>query len=124
MSVLERLEELENIQAQKDLLAIKKQELIDSVITDAIKAQISEIEDEFEPQEKAVNDKRAEIESLVKSEVVQLGETVKGTMYQAVYVKGRTKWNDTGLMQYLSVHPEIAYLRTIGDPSVSIRKVG
>ena len=124
MNTIEKLDQLAELQAQSDLLRLKKQELIDGILTPEIKTQISDVEAEFEPQEIAIREKSSELEKSVKDEVVELGQSVKGTALQAVFSKGRTKWNDTGLMQYLSVHPEIAYLRTVGNPSVSIRKVG
>ena len=71
----------------------------------------------------AVNKKDSELRKEIKVDIIKHGATVKGAHFQAVYSKGRTKWNDEGLMNYLSVHPEIAYLRTTGKPSVSIRKV-
>ena len=124
MDTIEKLDQLAELQAESDLLRIKKQELIDGILTPEIKTQISEVEEEFEPQESAIRERLSEIECSVRDEVLVLGQSVKGAAFQAVYSKGRTKWNDAGLMNYLSVHPEIAYLRTVGNPSVSIRKVG
>ena len=118
-----KLDRLAELNAQKDLLKIKKQELVDSVLTPEIRSQIVGIDAEFEPQLEAITVKDSELRKEIKAEIIDHGETVKGTKFQAIWVKGRTKWNDEGLMNYLSVHPEIAYLRTIGKPSVSIRKV-
>lgn len=123
MTTTDKLNQLAELNAQKDLLQLKKQELIDSILTPEIKSQIAEIEEEFEPQLEAIGSKDSELRKDIKAEILEHGETVKGTKYQAIWMKGRTKWNDEGLMNYLSVHPEIAYLRTTGKPSVSIRKV-
>lgn len=124
MSALEKLNELAELKAQSDLLKLKKRELIDGILTPEIKSQIADVEAEFEPQETAIREKSSQAEKSVKAEVLEIGSSVKGVALQAVWSKGRTKWNDTELMQYLTVHPEIAYLRTVGKPSVSIRKVG
>ena len=123
MNTIQKLDQLAELNAQKDLLKIKKQELVDSVLTPEIRSQIAGIDAEFEPQLEAITVKDSELRKEIKAEIIDHGETVKGTKFQAIWVKGRTKWNDEGLMNYLSVHPEIAYLRTIGKPSVSIRKV-
>jgi len=123
MNTTDKLNQLAELNAQKDLLRLKKQELIDSVLTAEIKSQIAGIDAEFEPQLEAINSKDSELRKEIKSEILEHGETVKGAKFQAIWMKGRTKWNDAGLMNYLSVHPEIAYLRTTGKPSVSIRKV-
>ena len=124
MDTVQKLDQLAELTAQADLLKIKKQELVETVLTPEIKRQLADIDAEFEPQAEAISGKYSELEKEVKSEVVTLGETVKGFGYMAVFNKGRVKWNDKGLMQYLAMHPEIAYLREVGNPSVSIRKVG
>ena len=123
MELVQKLDELGELKAQEDLLRIKKQELIDSVMTPEIKQQLADIEEETAPEFEAISEKQKAVTAEIKAGVLENGATVKGTAYQAVWSKGRVKWNDTGLMQYLSVHPEIAYLRTVGKPSVSIRKV-
>jgi len=123
MNTIEKLDQLAELKAQEDLLRIKKQELIDEVLTPEIQNQIMEIGEEFAQKFEAINNKSAEMEKIIKAEIITGGETVKGQAFQAIWVKGRAKWNDEGLMNYLSVYPEIAYLRTTGKPSVSIRKV-
>jgi len=122
--IQEKLDLLAEIKAEEDYLKIKKQELIDSVLTPEIKAEIQAIEAETAPAFEAIAEKAKAVEAEIKEQVLSHGESVKGNVYHAVFAKGRVKWNDSGLMQYLSVHPEIAYLREVGDPSVSIRKVG
>lgn len=124
MNTAQKLDQLAEMKAQKDLLKIKKQELIDKVLTSEMRMEIEAIDLEFGPVFEAVNKKLSEMEKTIKAEIIENGVTVKGSTLQAVYSKGRTRWNDEGLMNYLSVHPEIAYLRTVGKPSVSIRKVG
>jgi hypothetical protein len=121
--IIQKLDKLGELQAQKDLLEIKKQEIIDSILTDEIKAELQAIEEETWPEFEAIAEKQAALTEDIKADVLANGETVKGANYQAVWVKGRTSWNDKGLMEYLRMHPELAYLRTVGNPSVSIRKV-
>ncbi len=41
----------------------------------------------------------------------------------AVWSKGRETWDTKSLDGYALAHPEIASLRKVGDPSVSIRKI-
>jgi len=122
--IKEKLNTLADLRAEQDLLKIKKQELIDSILTDEIKEQLHEIDQEFAPQFAAIDTRAGKLEGEIRDSVLEHGETVKADNYQAVWVKGRVKWNDKGLMNYLSVHPELGYLREVGNPSVSIRKVG
>jgi len=123
-AIVRKLDELGELKAEADLLKIKKQELIDSILTTEVKRQLAEIDEETAPQFENINKRLGEIEASIKTDVIQFGKSVKGNSLQAVWNKGRVKWNDSGLMQYLSVHPEIAYLREVGNPSVAIRKVG
>ena len=118
-----KLDQLAELKAQKDLLRIKKQELIDSVLTPEIKTQLAEIDVEFDPQFEAVDSKASELEKRVKEEVIAHGETIKGVALQAVYSKGRISWNTGGLDGYLVDHPELNQFKKQGKPSVSIRKV-
>jgi hypothetical protein len=120
--IIEKLDQLGELQAQKDLLEIKKQELIDSVLTPEIKQQLQDIEEETWPEFEAIAEKQSALTDEIKDSVLDAGESIKGAVYHAVWVKGRVSWNDKALMQYLEMHPELAYLRTVGNPSVSIRK--
>ena len=122
MDTVEKLNQLGELAAQQDLLRIKKQELIDSVLTPEIKQQMRDIEDEFEPQARAIDEKTDALAAEIKADVLAGGKTVKGEVYQAVWTKGRVKINDKAFFEYLKVHPELAYMRSVGDPSVSIRK--
>jgi len=119
-----KLDRLAELNAERDLLNIKRQELIDGILTDEIKAQINEVEVEFEPQYNTINDSADELSKAIKEEVVGLGESVKGSVLQAVFSKGRTSWVTTGLDGYIINHPELNQFKKVGDPSVSIRKVG
>ena len=123
-AIVRKLDELGELKAEADLLNIKKQELIDSILTPEIKRQLVEIDEETAPQFENINKRLGEIETSIRNDVIEFGKSVKGNSLMAVWNKGRVKWNDSGLMQYLSMHPEIAYLREVGNPSVAIRKVG
>lgn len=101
----------------------EKQALIDSVITPEIKAKLAEIDAEFTPKFEALNNRKAELETTLKGIVLAYGESVKGTYHAFTFTKGRSSWNGIKLEGYAEAHPEILKFRTVGDPSVSIRKV-
>lgn len=119
-----KLDRLAELRAQKDLLRIEKQKLVESVLTPEIKTQLAEIDAEFDPQFESVDSKASEIEARIKEEVVAHGETIKGTALQAVYSKGRISWDSRGLNGYLVDHPELNQFKKQGKPSISIRKIG
>ena len=123
MNTQQKLDQLAELQAQQDYLALKKQELIDAVLTAEIKAKLSEIEAEFAPGAEAVAANIAAMTTEVKADVIAAGSTVKGAHLQAVFSKGRVSWDTKALDGYAAAHPEITPFRKEGEPSVSIRKV-
>lgn len=58
----------------------------------------------------------------IKAAVLRQGQTVKGQRLQAVWNRGRTSWDIQRLEGYLVAHPELAELKSTGEPTVSIRK--
>jgi hypothetical protein len=69
-----------------------------------------------------INEAIKAAEEQVKAAVIETGETIKGTRYQAVYGKGRVSW-DKGLEDYLmgSDPAALERYRKVSAPSVSIR---
>jgi ABC-type phosphate transport system auxiliary subunit len=123
MDTIQKLDKLAEMYAQQDVIRLDKQKLIDSILTDEIKAKIAEIEAEFKPQAEGLSQNISALESEVKTDVVTLGESVKGNVLHAVYAKGRITWDTKGLEGVLINQPELAKFRKEGDPSVSIRRV-
>ena len=101
----------------------EKQALIDSILTPEIKAKIAEIDAEYAPKLEALNYNKAQYETKLKALVLEAGETIKGQYHAFTWTKGRTSWDNKALEGYAAAHPEILAFRTVGDPSVSIRKV-
>ena len=123
MSAQELLEQLANVEAQAQLINIHFDDLRKNILTEEIQAQLAEIEAERAETMKSV---AAGIETLreqIKAAVIANGSTVKGSMFQAVYVKGRDSWDTKALDGYAAAHPEIIQFRTTGNPSVTIRSV-
>ena len=113
----------------------------------------SEINTEFEDKTSGALDNIAKLTAEIKAEVTQLGESVKGTSYQAVYSKGRTTWKtdilddvyfalnaikallfepgfltDAGALptacaKVSEVIKSLEKARHVGEPSIAIRKI-
>ena len=123
MSIQEMLDQLAEYQAQRALLDVKRQELVNEVYTPEIQARLTEIDIEFAPLFNAVDENINALTDNIKAEVIATGASVKGAHLQAVYTKGRVSW-DTKIIEGLAVvFPDLEKARKIGDPSVSIRKV-
>jgi hypothetical protein len=121
-TISEKLDRLAEFQAQKDMLALDKQALIDQVLTAEIKARLAEIDEEFGGRAEAVDEHIAALEAEIKEEVLQHGATVRGAHFMAVWSKGRVAWDDRSLSNYARAHPEVLEFRKQGEPSISIRK--
>ena len=119
----EKLDRLADLRSSLDLIALKKQELIDQVLTPEIKAALSDIEDEFAPQVEAASSAIAALEAEVKADVLAGGKTIKGQYLQAVFAKGRVSWDTSKLDGLMIVIPQLKEARKEGAPSVSLRKV-
>ena len=119
------LDQLSEYQAQRSLIEIKKQELIDSIYTPEIKAKLQEIDAEFATQYEGVDANIAAITEAIKADVLTHGATVKGQHLMAVYAKGREGgWDGAKLKGFAMAHPEIlAAKKPDGEPTVSIRKI-
>lgn len=114
------LEKLTEAYARRDLLNIDKKNAVPA----DVQKVLNEIAAEFDPQIHDVESKIAELEEQAKQAVLQEGDTVRGGALQAVYSKPRITWDSKQLDGLMIVIPELAQARRVGQPSVSIRKIG
>jgi hypothetical protein len=118
------IDQYSEYQAQIDALSLEKQALVDSILTPEIKAQLAAIDAEFAGKAETAQGKMAELSEAIKNCVIAQGETAKGAHHQFCFTKGRESWDGKSLSGYAAAHPEILAFRKVGDPSVSVRKVG
>ena len=123
MSIETKLTQLQELDAHLEVIKLDKQQTIDSVLTDKIKAELLAIDSEFDPLSEAVMETFAKLEKEVKIAVLEHGATVKGTSgYTATFVKGRTNWDTKALDGYATAHPEIEQFKKVGSPSIRLRR--
>jgi hypothetical protein len=118
------LEQLTEAYAQRDLLNMDQAKQCNDAIPEEVIAKLAEINLTFAPKIDAVDEKITLLEAQAKAAVLEAGETVKGSALQAVFVKGRTSWDSKMLNGLSIVIPEILQACTVGQPTVTIRKVG
>ncbi len=121
--ITNKLDQLANFLAQRDVLNLQKKELIDQVLTPEIRARLDEIESEFAGKLEAVDANIEAAEEEVRQDALRHGASVKGTFLRVVWHKGRISWDSRALDEYAEVHPEITGFRKQGEPYVSIVKV-
>jgi hypothetical protein len=121
--ITEKIDQLANFQAQRDVLELEKQALVDQLIPPEIKARIEEIEAEFSGKSQVVDEKITALKAEIKQEVIRHGSSVKGTFLRVVYHTGRVTWDTRLLDAYARARPEILEYRKQGEPYIVIQKV-
>lgn len=116
-----KLDQIAEFKSQLDVLMLEKQKILDEVIGEEIMNKVADVEIEFSGKCDAVNENIAKLETEVKNIVLAAGETLDGTLLQAVYMKGRVTWDTKQLEGLMIVMPELTQARKQGDPSVQIR---
>jgi hypothetical protein len=89
----------------------------------ALARRKNEIEFEFHGKIGAVDENIKALEAEIKAATKAEGKTVKGKYFSAIYVKGRTSWDTEGLNVYADQHPGVVKYRTVGEPSITLRRV-
>lgn len=121
METEKKLDMLYGLRIQKETREFEKAKLIESVIPEEVKMKIAEIEEEFADTD--LTDKITRLENEIREEVLKFGETVRGRYLMATFTKGRTSWNADALEGVLMAYPELEVFRTVGKPSISLRKI-
>lgn len=123
MNAKELLDQLAELQASQSLLEMKYQEARDAVITPDIRSKLYEIDARLMPKIDKVTEELANLTNQVKTLVITEGATVKGQYLMAVYSRGRVSWNGKLLDGMSKLIPQLNEARTVGEPSVTIRKI-
>jgi len=123
LAIGEKLERLADLYHQREALDAEKQKLLDQILTPEVRARLADIEAEFAQKAEAANANIESLEAAIKTETLTLGESVRGSSFQAVWNKGRTSWDSKGLATYSESHPEVLAFRKEGEPSVTIRRI-
>lgn len=118
-----KLNDLAELRAKKLYLERERQIAVESLMSDELRLKIYKAQKEFDDQLSDVGKSIEEVERVIKNEVLNRGETVKGEKLMAVWAKGRTSWNTKALDGYAASRPEILQFKTVGEPSVSIRMI-
>jgi hypothetical protein len=122
METDKKLDMLYGLRLQKESRELEKATLIEALIPEAVRAEIAKIEEKYDDTE--LTDKMTRLENEIREEVLNYGASVKGRYLQATYSKGRTSWNTKALEGVLVAYPELEKFRTVGTPSISLRKIG
>lgn len=117
------LETLYELYTRRDALTLQKQDAITLAML-PVQAEIDAITAAYAESEQATAAQIAELEASVKADALQVGATIKGSHLMVVWSKGRTTWDSAKLDGMASLIPQLNDARKVGEPTVSIRKVG
>jgi phage host-nuclease inhibitor protein Gam len=92
-------------------------------VYDALQQRRAEIEAEFAGKAEVVDDNIKKLTEEIKVATKDVGVTVKGQYYMAVYVKGRVSWNNDMLDGMIALVPQLEQARKYGEPSITIRRI-
>lgn len=118
--VIDKLRRLADLQAAVDL-ARMDYEAKRAEILQKVQAELDAVDVEFRPVLDAAEENAATLEAEIKTDVLLRGESMRGGVYQAIYMKGRVSWDARGVDEYARSHPELLRYRREGQPSVTLR---
>ena len=122
-NVLQKLERLAQLHAAADLARMDYEARRADVMR-KVQDELEALEAEFKPALEAAEANTAALESEIRNDVLLRGESLRGSMYQAIYMSGRVSWDAAGMNDYARDHPEVLKFRKEGQPSVALRTTG
>ena len=117
------LSRLDNSKAAREVFVKRREDMMNSVITDEIKQQLKDIDAELKPDFAQIDEVIANLTAEVKDACVEHGESVKGEHMRVSFIKGRVTWNSKGLEGYAVGNPEVLAFRKEGNPYASVKNV-
>jgi len=94
--------------------------LFEDIVPVDIAEKIRDLEEERATEVSGLIKKKEALEQKIKDAVVMKGETINGERLKAVYVQGRTSWDNGALDGYAVAHPEILAMKKVGNPGCRI----
>jgi len=120
MNAQDILNQLTEAYARRDLILMAKQDALPADVKKILEDNEIAFADRLEANANLI----ADLEEQAKIAVLEAGETVRGGALQAVYNKGRVSWDTSKLDGLMIVLPELNQARKVGNPTVTLRKVG
>ena len=112
MNIIEKLDAYAEYSAQRTLLDLDRQKLIDAVYTPEIKKAVADIEAEFAGKSATVIEKITALEKEIVTEAVAAKSTVHGKFFMAVYNPGGSTCSASDVeklaLTYDKVDPKVA----------------
>jgi len=119
----EKLERLHDLKEQQGEIKHQFEILRDEIFTPEVRAMLKALDEDEQLSLAEINDRIEELTADIKRLVLKQGSSIKSEHLHAVYMKGRVSWNTKALDGVAAIYPEVAALKKVGKPSVSIRAI-
>ena len=120
--VSEKLFRLTNLQAATDLTRMDYEEKRNEILKQ-VQSELAALDAEYKPLLESAEENITMLTAEIKNDVLLHGDSVQGGAYRALYVQGRTSWDNAGMTKYASAHPDVLKFRKQGQASVTLRIV-
>jgi hypothetical protein len=115
-----KLTRLTNLQAAADVTRLDY-EAKRAEVMKQVQAELEALETEYRPLLESADENLATLAAEIKNDVLLHGDSVQGGGFRAVYMQGRTSWDNDGMTKYAAAHPDVLKFRKQGQPSVALR---
>lgn len=122
MDIVKALDELAEIKFALDVARLDYESKRATILAQ-VKDQLDALELECAPGMVIASERAAQLDSEIRAAVIVGGASVKACYLHAVYSKGRTTWDGKKLDGMMSLIPQLADARKVGEPNVTIRAI-
>jgi hypothetical protein len=123
-TIIDLLDRLAGLNAELEQVGKERDAELDSMIPTDLKKKISAKRGAYTAKTNRLDKDIDAVTNTIRAMTLKHGATVKGEGYQAVVSKGRVSWDNSKIEGYLIAQDQdLDNYRTVGNPSVSIRKV-
>ena len=120
--VSEKLFRLTNLQAHTDLTRMDYEEKRAEILK-RVKSTLDTLDAEYKPVFETADEEITALTAEIKNDVLLHGDSVQGGAYRAIYVQGRSSWDNEGMTKYAAAHPDVLKFRKSGQASVTLRAI-
>jgi 5-methylcytosine-specific restriction endonuclease McrA len=118
--ITQELNELNDLNVQRETLEAERQARIDEILTPELLARVKSIEEEYDGYIEPLDEAISELQERIERRTEQNRFSVKGIGYHAIWRRGAVKWDNDGLEEYSITHLEILQYRKEGKGSAIV----
>lgn len=118
--VMALLRTLEAAQAKLEEMEARRQAALEEALA-PLQMTLAALEGEYGAHLKLLRKDVRRAAAQARAGIKAYGRTVGNSKVQAVYVRGRVRWDTACMERYAVDHPEVRYFRSVNEPTVMLR---